>query len=369
MSRRPASSLARLTPLLAPLSHLFGIITRSRAAAYRRGVFKIHTIEGAAIISVGNLTTGGTGKTPLVRLVARLAAEEMANFDSTLHQPSICILSRGYGRLDSRTRVVVSDGRQLLADARTGGDEPRELAEQLPGMAAVVSDRDRVAAARFAQTHLGSRVFILDDGFQHLRLARDLDIVAIDATDPFGGNHLLPRGRLREHPRTLRRADVIVITRTEQVAPSPQLIHELAHLSDGKPVLLARTKIRAIRPLGEPEARVSSSSLAAPALAFCALGNPEAFFSLLRREGWNLTRTHAFADHYAYRQQDADALATMARACGAEVLLTTAKDAVKLRGLQWDIIPEVVEIDTVIDDEATLRRLVRAAIEDNASSM
>jgi len=355
--------------LLAPLSAMYETIVRVRAALYSRGIFKVERLTGAIVISVGNLTTGGTGKTPLVAVVARLAGEELramhrAKTGNDLAALRICVLSRGYGRREPQRRVVVSDGRQLLADAATGGDEPRELAERLQGIAAVISDRDRAAAARWAQQHLGTRVFLLDDGFQHLRLARDLDIVTVDATQPFGGGHLLPRGRLREPVTALRRANLIVITRAEQVALETMrhLAHALQKLSrEGTTVLICRTQIINALPLhSQHSTHDSFHALTTNALAFCALGNPDSFFSLLRQNGYQLTHTIAFDDHHNYQQQDAASIEHAARECGAQVLITTAKDAVKLRELSWTLAVYIIEIDAVIDEgEQVLRGALR----------
>src|SRR5215213_1155286 len=190
---------------LAPLSLAFGALARARSRLYRSGVFKTERV-GAPVISVGNLTAGGTGKTPLVEWVARAIAEEGL-------RP--CVLTRGYGRENEGRRVVVSDGVRVLAGVREGGDEAVLLAESLSGVASVVCDRDRVAAARWAREHLGAQAFVLDDGFQHMRIARDLDVVTLDATAPWGGGHLLPWGRLREPVTALARADCVVITRSD----------------------------------------------------------------------------------------------------------------------------------------------------------
>src|SRR2546423_13420251 len=177
-----------MTLALAPLGLLYGAAVRARLRLYRSGLLKTESV-GAPVISVGNLTAGGTGKTPLVEWVARAVANEGLR---------ACVLTRGYGRADASRRVVVSDGERVLAGVEESGDEPLLLAEKLNGVASVVCDRDRVDAARWARESLGAQAFVLDDGFQHLRIARDLDIVTLDATEPWGGGHLLPRGRLRE---------------------------------------------------------------------------------------------------------------------------------------------------------------------------
>ncbi|HEX8773065.1 MAG TPA: tetraacyldisaccharide 4'-kinase [Pyrinomonadaceae bacterium] len=337
--------------ILAPFGALYGVVTRARLALYDGGWLRVQRVD-VPVISVGNITAGGTGKTPLVEWLARAVA--------LWERKRVCILTRGYGRSNERERVVVSDGTRLLATAREGGDEPLLLAESLLGVAAVVSDADRVSAARWAIKNLGSEVFILDDGFQHLRIARDLNIVTVDGTDPFGGGRLLPRGRLREPVRGLKRADLIVVTRAEQAVEIDRLQIELERLSGGRPVLFSRARTRAVRALADTGAseRVSAGSLPQPFAAFCAIGNPGAFFAHLRGDGHTLTYTRAFPDHHVYTQADAASLARDAKDAGAELLLTTAKDAVKLRSLRFDLPCYVLEIELEFDDETSLGRRI-----------
>lgn len=351
---------------LAPLGTLYGAAVRTRLRLYRAGFLKSEKV-GAPVVSVGNITAGGTGKTPLVEWVARALAGEGRR---------ACVLTRGYGRADERRRVVASDGERVLADFEECGDEPRLLAERLVGAASVVCDRDRVAAARWARAHLGADAFVLDDGFQHLRIARDLDIVTLDATAPWGGGHLLPRGRLREPPTALARADCIVITRAELADDLETLRAEAARLSGGRAAVIAsrvRTRRLALlnpssdspllnpssdSPSGEHEGRGVGSEAA----AFCAVGNPRAFFEQLRREGFGLRHTRAFADHHRFTQADVDGVAREAARSGARLLLTTAKDAVKLRGFRFTLPCYVVEIGLEFEDEGKLLGLVRAAL-------
>ena len=344
--------------ILAPMGALYSAVTRARLALYRRGALPVHKIS-SPVISVGNITTGGTGKTPLVEGIARMAAREG-------RKP--CVLTRGYGRKDTGKRVLVSDSERVLADAGEGGDEPRLLAESLTGIAAVLSDADRVSAARWAAEHLKSDLFILDDGFQHLRLARDLDLVAIDATNPWGGGRLLPVGRLREPVRGLKRADLLILTRAEQAPDVDSLRKQAERLSGGRPVILSRTRTKATRLLDEammtgnaPDV-LSHPSSSQPVAAFCAIGNPAAFFAHLRADGYTLNHTRAFPDHYVYKQADVDALALEAKGRGACALVTTAKDAVKLRSLGFDLPCYVLEIELTFDDEEKLTVMLREAI-------
>lgn len=340
------------TYALKPLGLLYGAAMRARNALYRRGMLSSFGL-GAPVISVGNITTGGTGKTPIVAWIAEALAREGLR---------VCILTRGYGRLDESKRVLVSDGESVLSNAEEGGDEPFMLAEGLRGKAAVLSDRDRVSAARWALENLKSEVFVLDDGFQHLRARRELDVVTLDATNPFGGGSLLPHGRLREPRTSLRRADLIILTRTEQAQDLGALQREVERCSGRKNVMMSRTRTGAVRPLANGgESRLSSPN-AYRVAAFCGLGNPRAFFKHLERTGFDLTHTRAFADHHRYTQSDVGELEREAVGLGAEALLTTAKDAVKLRSLSFKLPCFVVEIEYVFENEMALRSVLRQAV-------
>jgi tetraacyldisaccharide 4'-kinase len=342
---------------LAPLGALYSAVTRARLVLYQTGALAAHRID-APVISVGNITTGGTGKTPLVEWLARTMAQQGRR---------VCILTRGYGRANPDARVVVSDGERVLTNAREGGDEPRLLAENLQGVAAVISDADRVSAARWARAALGSEVFILDDGFQHLRIARDLNILTIDATNPWGGGRLLPRGRLREPLGGLARADCIVITRADQARDLSSLKERARSLSGGRPVLLASTRVKEMRALSntaDEDAPVTVSR-SKPVAAFCAIGNPQSFFTQIRGLGHTLSYTRALPDHHVYTQRDVDAIELEARRVGAQLLLTTAKDAVKLRSLRLGLPCYVVEVEIELDDEGRLLDLISKATRKN----
>lgn len=340
---------------LAPLGILYGAAARARRALYQTGVFRTHRVD-APVISVGNITTGGTGKTPLVEWIARAVASE---------RKRVCILSRGYGRSDSHARVIVSDGESILADATTSGDEPLLLAENLLGLAAVISDADRLSAANWARENLASEVFILDDGFQYLSLARELNILSIDATNPWGGARLLPGGRLREPLDGMKRADCIIITRSDQAAEIELLESRINRVAGNRTVLRSSVKTIGLLPLhkarvGEHAAWLTTPN--EPVAAFCGIGNSQSFFTHLGRDGHALCYSRAFPDHHWYRQADVDEVVREARGRGAGALVTTAKDAVKLRTFQFDIPCYVVEIGMEFDNEIKLREIVRTAI-------
>lgn len=360
----PESGLIEMmekSDLLSPFGWLYGAIAGARRELYEKGFFKSYDL-GVPTVSVGNITAGGTGKTPLVAFVARVLAEEKGE--------RVCILTRGYRRENERERVLVSDGEKILAGARQAGDEPFELARKLLGKAAVIADANRVEAGNWALENLGATRFVLDDAFQHLKVKRDLNIVCIDAANPFGNKKLLPAGILREPLRNLRRADAIVITRANLAGESQieNLKTEISKYNKQAEIFVSENKTKNLTNLKEFSAEEQTQEENNPLtthhspltthLAFCALGNPESFFEQLRREGFDLASTKKFPDHHFYTQKDIDELEKDAEKIGARALLTTAKDAVKLAGLKIDLPCFVVESELVFDDEEDLKKLI-----------
>lgn len=322
--------------MLALLASIYGKIVGLRNRLYDHAILESFDL-GARTISIGNITAGGTGKTPLVAHVAGILADR---------GEKVCILTRGYGRRDPKDRVLVSDGESVLVDATTGGDEPVELAHKLLGKGVIIiADADRVAAAEWAKRKFGVTAFVLDDGFQHRRAGRDLDIVCIDAASPFGGGKMLPVGRMREPLENLSRADVIVITRSDLVENILDLRSQISDHAPDTRVFESRVVISGFTTLDGVPVELPDG----PALAFCGLGNPEGFFEQLRREDIRLTGTKAFADHHWFSQNDIDEVVQAARSVGADVLITTAKDAVRLSGFKFERPCLVVGIDVVVD--------------------
>jgi tetraacyldisaccharide 4'-kinase len=256
------------------------------------------------VVSVGNLTLGGTGKTPCVEYVARLYRQR---------ELRVAILSRGYGANGGRN------------------DEALVLEENLPDVPHL-QGADRVALAQTAVEELDSEILVLDDGFQHRRLRRDLDLVLVDATNPWGHGHVFPRGLLREPPAGLRRASVVVLTRCDQVHEQQRgrLREEVSRLAPG--VLVVETRHQPRELVNGEQATESLGRLKGrPVAVFCGIGNPEAFRHTLAGLGAEVSAFRVFPDHHPYSRADVDDLRAWADRQAKEcVVVTTQKDLVKL---------------------------------------
>lgn len=276
---------------------------------------------GVPVISVGNLSTGGTGKTPMtIDLVGRLVKRG--------RRPAI--LTRGYA-----------------AAAGQIADEVQEFHEALPDVAVVV-DADRVRGAATARRRFNVDCLVLDDGFQHRRLRRDLDVVLIDAMNPWGGGAMLPAGRLREPPAALRRASLVVVTRVNLVE-QPALaviLQRVRAVAPAASILQSRLVVERLTAT-DATSRPPDALSGRPVMAVSGVGNPASFSALLARYGARLAAAREFRDHYAYGRADAVAVAAAARRSAAEWVVTTRKDWVKLLPL-WQSLcdaPPLVRVD------------------------
>ena len=343
------------TIALAPFSALYSAAVKARSTGYEKRFLKTHTVS-VPVLSVGNITVGGTGKTPLVQWLA----EHLASGGR-----KVCILSRGYRRDNAKNQVVVSDGEHILSDVAQSGDEAMMLAQSLLGKSAVLCNADRASAAQWAIDHLKSDVLLLDDGFQHRRLARDLDIVTIDATNPFGNGRLLPAGILREPIHSLSRADCTVLTRVS-AAGATDLIDHIRPVTDA-PVFQSRTVIKRFHRLNSSDSASDFAEIEQPLGAFCGIGNPNAFFDQLHAAHLDVRHETAFRDHHKYSQGDIDRLVEQATAKGAQALITTAKDSVKLQSLRFDLPCFVAQIEVEVSDDTKLLELVQQAIDKKAN--
>lgn len=318
--RGEAGPLSRwmLGPLLMALARPYDGVHQLRLQAYHRGWLAVRRLP-CRVISIGNLTLGGTGKTPMVEAVAGL-----------LQREGLCvgILSRGYGGTSRKAITMVSDGERCLVSPSVAGDEPVLLAERLPGIPVVVA-RDRYAAGMLAIERFGVSVIVLDDGFQHVQLARDVNILVLDAARPFGNGRLFPRGDLRERPAALTRAHAIVLTHWDPDNAYP--IAALALPQPAPPVFYSQHEPLDLRRFDDGHILPPTSLKGRRILAFCGIGTPEHFRQTLQRLEAEVVTCIAFPDHHPFTPADLEHLVQMAKYHGAEMLVTTEKDGVRLR--------------------------------------
>jgi len=346
------SPLARAL-LYAP-AKLYEFAIKARIVAYERGLLKTYNLH-APVVSVGNLTVGGTGKTPCVAFIARCLRDAG-------HQAAI--LSRGYKR-ETRGRVEVSNGKEILCSPRESGDEPYLLAQSCPGVRVVV-DEDRHAAGLWLEARAPISAFILDDAFQHLRLARDLNILLIDATEPLAQAKMVPFGRLREPLAGLRRADAVIVTRSDQPFDRDRLLETIAQYSRPRtPVFFAHHEMTRLRKLGGEETVNLSEFAQRPVAAVSGIAKPDRFHEDLQKAGLQIVTRRDFEDHHRYTMEEFAEVVRDAQSAKAEAILLTEKDAANLPGeiIQQSPLPVyAAQIEFRCEEEAALKTLLLNAV-------
>jgi tetraacyldisaccharide 4'-kinase len=303
--------------ILSSLGEIYGTVASWRRRQYEREPERRRTLS-RPVVSVGNLRVGGAGKTPTVAHLARILLERG-------HRPSI--LSRGYGRRRPADGVtVVSDGQHVVADLSRAGDEPLMLARALPGVPVVVGG-SRYEAGLLAERRLGATVHLLDDGFQHLQLTRTVDLLIIDESDL--ADRPLPRGRLREPLHNAAAADALLVS-TDALSAVERVAGKLG----------VRTAFRLVRSCVGPRG-------GSRVFAMAGVARPERFFADLRASGWQVAGSLAFRDHHEFSRRDVERIEAAAAAAGADAIVTTEKDAVRLESHGIDGLPVVVVPMTV----------------------
>jgi tetraacyldisaccharide 4'-kinase len=323
-----------LRGLLIPLSLVYALVQRMRIGLYRAGILKTRKLP-RPVISIGNIAVGGTGKTPVTAHIARLLIG---------HGLKVAVLSRGYGGTLEGQAAIVSVGHKIILSARECGDEPFLLANSVPGLAVVIGS-DRYAAGQLALTECNADIFLLDDGFQHLRLHRDLNILLLDASRPFGNGWCLPAGLLREPLGAALRADWIIHTRCQGNFLNITFLAQIPQAS-------CCYRLGRIESLtgGEP---VEMKSLAGCRVIACAgIAEPEQFFHSLEEQGIQLKCRLSLADHAVYDANVIASLKDALRMSAARYCIVTEKDAVKLSGIPGELAAAILVAPLELDLEA-----------------
>jgi tetraacyldisaccharide 4'-kinase len=323
---RDLSISARLFGLfLVPFSFIFYAIVWLRLFLYQNGFFYKPTRLDSLVIAVGNLTMGGTGKTPVVECIAKELQSK---------GKKVAVLSRGYKSKDedstnqhSNTKVV-SDGSQVLLDSDEAGDEPFMLAHNLPGVV-VLTDKDRVRAGRFALKEFSVDVLILDDGFQYLPLRADMNLLLVDQLNPFGNRRLLPRGILREPVKHLSRASYIMVTKSE-VEPQLELLETIRKYNQRAEIIRCAHKPKVFRGINSEQQEKLNFLFEKRTGVFSGIASPRGFEQLILRMSAELRYKKRFLDHHRYETDELDRLFQQAKNSGVEVMITTEKDAVRI---------------------------------------
>lgn len=314
----PGLGLNLLWGSLTLISMIYGLAVRWRPGLYQWGVLRSFRPK-VRTISVGNVTLGGSGKTPVVKYLAGWLRDKGWR---------VVVLSRGYRRRGKGVEVV-SDGKQVLVNWCWVGDEPFLLATNLPGVPVVVG-ADRWAAAKLATHLFAPQVFILDDGFQHLRLKRDLDIVVIDSIDPFGNGRLFPRGNLREPVESLRRAHLFWLTRVDQARNLNGLREKLKMINPQAKVVESIHMPYSLREINGQIDLTPEALAGRKIVALSGIARPDSFEDTLLRLGASVMEAIRFPDHHRYSTKDLIEVFNLAKGLGAEMLVTTEKDFVRL---------------------------------------
>lgn len=321
-----------LLGFLKAVSCVFALVVASRYFLYRIGVLRRFPL-GIQVISIGNVTAGGTGKTPVTEIFARTLAAEGRK---------VAILSRGYRRKEApwwqrlftqviEPPLVVSDGRRVLLDSAVGGDEPYMLASNLPGVAVLV-DRNRVKAGRYAIKRLGCDTLILDDGFQYQRLKHSIEVVLVDSTNPFGNGHMLPRGVLREPARHIRRADIIFLTKCRGDVSAVR--EEIRRYNAKAEIVECNHAPKVLRDVWSREEFPLEWLKGKTTCTLSGIASPKGFENSLRHLGAKVVWCERYADHHRYDASEVLYALNRTADMGADALVTTEKDAVRFPRLE-----------------------------------
>jgi len=368
LERREGGRANALKFVLGGFAKVYQQAVQLRLGLYRRRLFRPQEL-GCPVVSVGNLTVGGTGKTPVAEMLAR---------ELQRRGRRVAILSRGYKsvprpfaqrlrnklfkHLDLFPPRIVSDGKDVLLDSRRAGDEPHMLAKNLPGVCVLV-DKDRVKSGLHALRHFGSDVLLLDDGLQYQRLRHRIDVVLVDSQAPFGNEHLLPRGTLREPPANLRRASYIIVTKSGP-QPDEALLARLRRLNRTAAIIECNHAPRHWQDLRTGEKLPLDHLKGRHVGAMSGIARPESFEEGVRQLGAKVEVTKAFADHHRFTKKEILRFLEWCDRRSLDALVTTEKDAVRFPEIDDPKVPMLflrVEIEILRGREHWEELLARLA--------
>jgi tetraacyldisaccharide 4'-kinase len=348
--KRPGVAATALRGLLYPPSILYGATMMVRRAMYERNLLTSKAIP-IPVFCIGNLTLGGSGKTPATMLFARMLQKL---------ERRVAVISRGYrGSMEGKT-ALVSDGEQVFLSSDQAGDEPVMLANALSGVPVLIG-ADRVAGAQLAIEKTGADCLVLDDAYQHLRIRRDLDVLCVNGQIGFGNGLSFPSGPLRESLCAASRAKVCLMTEGAKSEEAKEMIRAAGFAGE---IVDIRYPIDRLVALGQKNGKSAEDYRGIKVGAFCSIAHPEPFFHALEDAGMTLVYKHAFGDHHRYREADLNRLANLANAKSVQYYVTTEKDAAKLNDLGPDIpiLAAITRTEISSDSERHLLNLVREVL-------
>jgi tetraacyldisaccharide 4'-kinase len=352
-----------LERFLMGLSRCYGSVMKIRDRFFRKHPERSKRLP-CLVISVGNITVGGTGKTPMTIYLAKMLTDSGYR---------VVIVSRGYGGKASKTGGIVCDGKKILLPAHMAGDEPYMMARQLHNVPIIIWS-NRYQAGMLAIEKFSPHILLLDDGFQHRKLKRDLDILLLDAKHPFGNGHLLPRGTLREPIEMTQRADIMILTRSSSSAPEKLLLEQLSN--HGLEVFASQTPLffsshrpylhSIILPDDDKAGRFTAPSPEDPSVlngkpvfAFSGIAKNYDFHESAATLGGRIAGYLEFSDHHEYNETDFSRISQSAKISNAEIIITTEKDYAKIAGcFKWPLPLLVIGVSISIHEDKKFQELI-----------
>ncbi len=344
-----------ISTALLPFSNIYKIILSAREYLYAKKILKSSSLS-KFVISIGNLTLGGTGKTPMTMWIADILKKKG-------FKPAV--LTRGFKSTGNNIRIVINDGNTLI-DVNNTGDEPMLMAQKMKEIPIIIG-KNRYKSGIMAEKKFDPEIFLLDDGFQHLKLERDLNILLLNGDRPFGNGKIFPAGILRESLTSIKRADIIVVTKTDN--SSEKIIKEVRNYSKA-PVFLMKYRVLCLRRIDEKGIILPEEMPSLKSVAFSGIADHKYFIKTLTNSDIRIIDYIKFADHYNYKKRDLEKIISIFKKSKADIIITTGKDAVKIKESPWKPYPfYYLDIDVEIKDSEKFEKTVIDAVEKKLTNL